>query len=65
MNATPSPHFAIPPYKAVQYSAQWAGVENAQGFNCLTFPEKPGAKFTTIESAQQIAKDWNESYTRN
>jgi hypothetical protein len=60
MTATPSPHFAIPPYKAVQYSPQWAGVENAQGFNCLSFTDKPGAKFTTMENAEAIAKEWNK-----
>jgi hypothetical protein len=59
MNAEPTKHFAIPPYKAADYG-QWAGVENAQGFNCLTFPDKPGAKFTTMEHAEAIAKEWNK-----
>jgi hypothetical protein len=59
MNAEPTKHFAIPPYKAADYG-QWAGVENAQGFNCLSFPDKPGAKFTTLEHAEAIAKEWNK-----
>jgi hypothetical protein len=58
MNAEPSKHFAIPPYKAADYG-HWAGVENAQGFNCLSFPDKPGAVFTTLEHAEAIAKEWN------
>jgi len=59
MNAEPTKHFAIPPYKAADYG-YWAGVENAQGFNCLSFPDKPGAKFTTMEHAEAIAKEWNK-----
>jgi hypothetical protein len=59
MNAIPAKHFAIPPYKAEMVGPSWAGVMNAQGFNCLTFPDKPGAVFTTMEKAEAIAKEWN------
>lgn len=33
---------------------------NVNGFNCLSFPDKPGAKFTTSpEFAAEIANRWN------
>ena len=54
-------HFALPPYTAEPSGGQndWWYVANAQGFNCLTFPDKPGAKFTDKATAQHIAQDWN------
>lgn len=60
MNAIPAKHFAIPPYKAEMVGPSWAGVMNAHGFNCLTFTDKPGAVFTTMEKAEAIAKEWNK-----
>jgi hypothetical protein len=33
---------------------------NRNGFNCLTFPDKPGAVVTTEERAKQIAIEWNK-----
>ena len=30
-----------------------------QGFNCLSFDDKPGAKFTTLEVATEICERWN------
>lgn len=60
LEVCPAPEFAIPPYVAVEYvPGGWAGVENAQGFNCLSFPSKPGAKFTTFERALEICHRWN------
>jgi hypothetical protein len=70
MNAEPSQHFAIPPcpakgptYRAVQYSQRWSGIEigdSEHGVNVLSFPDKPGAKFTNHEQAEAIAKEWNK-----
>lgn len=60
MNAIPAKHFAIPPYKAEMVGPSWAGVMNAQGFNCLTFPDKPGAIVTDLATAEAIAKEWNK-----
>jgi hypothetical protein len=70
MNAEPFQHFAIPPcpakgptYRAVQYSpiSGWAGVESgSNSMNVLSFPDKPGVKFTTLAHAQEIAKEWNK-----
>jgi hypothetical protein len=34
-------------------------VVDERGFNCLSFPEAPGAKFTTKEHAQEICDLWN------
>lgn len=59
MNAIPNKHFAIPPYKAVRYSNDFSGIENAQKLNVLTFTDKPGAKFTSYENAVKIAQEWN------
>jgi hypothetical protein len=61
MNARPAQHFALPPYRAELFSERsgWAGVMNRNGFNCLTFPDKPGAVVTDYETAKRIADDWN------
>jgi hypothetical protein len=32
---------------------------DAQGYNCLSFTDKPGAKFTTLEIAAEICREWN------
>jgi hypothetical protein len=34
---------------------------DVRGFNCLSFPEKPGAKFTTLEEATAICEKWNSA----
>ena len=59
---TPTKHFAAPPYKAMPSGGKnnWWYVENAHGFNCLSFHEKPGAKFTSRDNAFAIAQKWNE-----
>lgn len=61
MNAQPAKHFANPPYRAELFSEKsgWAGVMNAHGVNCLTFPDKPGAVVTSMENAERIAAQWN------
>jgi hypothetical protein len=61
LKAKPAEHFARPPYRAELLSERsgWAGVMNRDGFNCLTFPDKPGAVVTTFEDAQKIAEEWN------
>lgn len=60
MTAVPAKHFASPPYKAEMVGPSWAGVMNAQGFNCLTFTDKPGATVTDFATAQKIADEWNK-----
>jgi hypothetical protein len=67
MNVTPTKHFAFPPYKAAPSGGanDWWYVENAQGFNCLHFPDKPGAIFTDQQTALAIAADWNERKLTN
>jgi len=35
-------------------------VMNRNGFNCLTFPDKPGAIVTSEENAKILAAEWNE-----
>jgi len=60
VNAVPAKHFAKPPYKAAAYSKQFSGVENREGFNCLTFLDKPGATLTSHAIAEQVAQDWNK-----
>lgn len=69
--AKPAKHFANPPYKAAllderklkpkdEYKrSNWAGVMNAQGVNCLTFTDKPGAAVTSMAEAERIAAEWN------
>jgi len=60
LKAVPALHFALPPYRAEEFGHfGWAGVMNRNGFNCLTFPDKPGAVVTSYEHAQKIAEEWN------
>jgi hypothetical protein len=54
-----SQHFAKPPYRAELVNPSWACVLNSDGINCLSFEDKPGAKFTTLENAKKIAEEWN------
>ena len=56
-----SKEHALPPYTAVAYgNGVWAGVENKNGFNALSFEEFPGAKFTSFDRALKIAEEWNK-----
>jgi hypothetical protein len=57
--ATKTPGFDRPPYRVEVSPGGWACVLNRDGFNCLQFPGKPGAKFTTEEDARRICSDWN------
>ena len=61
MKALPAKHFALPPYRAESLGGPngWWGVMNKNGFNCLTFPDKPGAVVTDEARAKQIADEWN------
>lgn len=46
------------PFTVAEFPVGWA-VLNSAGYNVLTFPEKPGAKFTTLEHATQICDRLN------
>lgn len=59
-DAIPTPGFEIPPYHVESYPIGSA-VFNAQGFNCLSFKSRPGAKFTSKEIADEIAAKWNDT----
>lgn len=61
LHATPAKHFAVAPYRAELFNvkSQWAGVMNAHGVNCLTFPDKPGAVVTSLAHATRLAAEWN------
>ena len=63
LKALPAKYFAFPPYRAEDLGGKmgWWGVMNKNGFNCLTFPDKPGAVVTSEEHAKQIAAKWNET----
>jgi hypothetical protein len=60
LNALPAKYFAIGPYRAEQVGPKWWGVMNKNGFNCLTFPDKPGAVVTSESNAKRIADEWNQ-----
>lgn len=51
--------FAISPYHVERFPIG-AAVMNRNGFNCLSFRSKPGAKFCSPEAAQAIADKWNK-----
>jgi hypothetical protein len=63
MNGLPAKHFAFGPYRAESLggSHDWWGVMNRNGFNCLTFPDKPGAVVTSEANATRLAAEWNET----
>lgn len=63
MNGLPAKHFAFGPYRAESLggSHDWWGVMNRNGFNCLTFPDKPGAVVTSEANAKKLAVEWNET----
>lgn len=56
--ANPSEHFAFPPYHVEDYPIG-SCVCNKNGFNCLSFTDKPGAKFTNHDEAMAICEKWN------
>ena len=60
--AQPTKHFAFPPFAACHIggNSAWWYVANKDGFNCLSFAGKPGAKFTTEQRALKIAAAWND-----
>lgn len=57
--ARPKVGFAKPLYRAEKMSEDWSAVVNAESFNALSFPDS-GAKFVSHETAELIAKKWNE-----
>lgn len=57
--AITTPGFARPPYR-VETVSLGAYVANKDGFNCLSFPDAPGAKFTSPEEATAICERWNK-----
>lgn len=57
-NVIPTPGFERPPYH-VEHFPIGACVCNRDGFNCLHFLDKPGAKFTRADMAEQICAEWN------
>ncbi len=61
LRALPAKYFAFGPYRAESLGGKcgWWGVMNRNGFNCLTFPDKPGAVVTDEKHAKQIADEWN------
>lgn len=63
--AKPTEGFEIPPYHVDGFPGfddrGWHCVCNKHGFNCLSFIDKPGAKFTTLEDATAVCERWNEA----
>lgn len=55
-----TPGFAIPPYRVETYPIG-SCVVNSQGFNVLSFKNKPGAKFTSLDHANQLCAGWNKA----
>lgn len=64
MIVVPAKYFDVPPYRAELFNASnlVSGVMNKNGFNCLTFPSKPGAVLTSYNNALRIAELWNKRY---
>jgi hypothetical protein len=62
-SAVPCKHFAVPPYRLEPMNDKVPDglqcVMNANGFNCLSFTDCPGAKFAPKEIAQEIVNKWN------
>ena len=59
--AKPASGFERPPYKAVIYEPYgYCGVENNQGFNCLTFDTGNGSALIDYETVCKIAAKWNK-----
>jgi hypothetical protein len=66
-SAKPNKHFALPPYRLEPMNPKYPEglqcVMNAQGFNCLTFDDRPGAVFAPKPIAQLIVYKWNKENT--
>lgn len=63
MKAVPAEGFVFPPFHVEALRYGWHIVCNVHGFNCLTFPEKPGAVVTSKDHAEEICNEWNEKYS--
>lgn len=61
--AVPTAGYELPPYSvwSAPSKSGWHCVLNREGFNCLSFTDAPGRKFTTLEGAQAICDRWNGS----
>ena len=64
LTAAPTPGFEMPPYHVETFPIG-SCICNVQGFNCLSFTEKPGAKFTALEHATAICEKWNAASNKN
>lgn len=55
--------FALPPYHVESFPGftndGWYCVCNKNGFNCLSFSDSSGRKFTTLENATELCNRWN------
>ena len=61
MSGQPNRYFAFGPYKAEAIGSNgWWGVKNKNGFNCLTFTDKPGCVFALEAEAKSLADEWND-----
>ena len=63
MNHVITKGYANPPYH-VEHFPIGSCVCNSTGFNCLSFTDKPGAKFTSAELAESICEEWNKEQTK-
>jgi hypothetical protein len=63
LRAVPTPGFAKPPYHVESFPGfdehGWHCVCNKNDVNCLHFPDKPSAVFTTLEHATALCAQWN------
>lgn len=60
MSGQPNRYFASGPYKAEAIGPNgWWGVKNKNGFNCLTFTDRPGHVFALEAEAKSLAEEWN------
>jgi hypothetical protein len=63
-SAKPNKHFASPPYRLEpahpKHPEGLQCIMNANGFNCLTFEDSPGAVLAPKAVAQAIIDKWNK-----
>ena len=63
-SAKPSKHFAFPPYRLEpmhpNHPEGLQCIMNANGSNCLTFEDSPGAVFAPKPIARAIVDKWNK-----
>jgi hypothetical protein len=60
MSGQPNKYFAFGPYQAEAIGPNgWWGIKNKNGFNCLTFTDKPGCVFALEAEAKSLAEEWN------